>query len=195
MNIFRKRLMEYISQNPGLNSRELGLALDRSSADIRYHLSRMIQQGDLTRSPHPQQGRGHPLFTYSVSTNTQPDNLPSLCSILLDQLLSSPQGLSNTARELSLKAPPTSGTISQTMTRLITHLNQMNYAATWEAYRSGPRVMFHNCPYALLLKQHPQLCQMDRYLLEFSLHMPASQETSLQSGARSCIFNISLTSS
>lgn len=194
MNIFRKRLMEFISQNPGLNSRELSVALDRSPADIRYHLALMVQQGYLHRTPALQRVRGHPLFTYSVSKKDLPDNLPLLCSILLNQL-SFPLGLRNTARLLSLPSAPTPGNTLLTMNRLVAHLNQMNYAATWEAYRSGPRIMLHNCPYAVLVKQHPQLCEMDRNLLEFSLHMPVTQVTTLASGANSCIFNISSTSS
>ena len=48
----------------------------------------------------------------------------------------------------------------------IQNLNKMNYFAHWEARHEGPRIIFSHCPYAAILPEHPELCQLDEFLLE-----------------------------
>jgi predicted ArsR family transcriptional regulator len=58
--------------------------------------------------------------------------------------------------------------------QVVNHLNQHNYRARWEAHATGPRILLRNCPYAALLTQHPEICQMDRFFLEKLLQIPLS---------------------
>ncbi len=55
----------------------------------------------------------------------------------------------------------------------------MNYQARWEARSSGPRIVFAHCPYAMILPEHPELCQMDASLLESVLEVSVVQAARL----------------
>jgi predicted ArsR family transcriptional regulator len=73
----------------------------------------------------------------------------------------------------------------------IQRLNQMGYQARWEAHSEAPRLLLGHCPYAAILSKHPELCQMDAYLLEELMGVPADQIKKLAQdsrGARYCLF-------
>jgi predicted ArsR family transcriptional regulator len=68
-------------------------------------------------------------------------------------------------------------------------LNQMNYHARWEAGPEGPRVLFGNCPYALILEKHPELCRMDQAMLQKLTGQPARQIFRTgKDGSTVCVF-------
>ena len=72
-------------------------------------------------------------------------------------------------------------------------LNPHHYQAAWEARASGPIVYFRNCPYAALIKDHPQLCQLDCAILVSLLHRPVTQVSKMDLDSRkppACIFQI-----
>ena len=51
----------------------------------------------------------------------------------------------------------------------------MNYQAHWEAHVENPRIMLGHCPYSAILDHHPEICQMDGYVLEALLDAPVKQ--------------------
>ncbi len=80
---------------------------------------------------------------------------------------------------------------TQRFTQAVSFLDRHGYRARWEAHLRGPRILLRNCPYAALLPQHPELCDLDANLLQSLLHMPVTQVTrvDLNSGQPpACIF-------
>ena len=65
----------------------------------------------------------------------------------------------------------------------IERLNEMHYQARWEAGAGGPRIVLGHCPYAAVIKNHPELCQMDAALLVILLSGEVSQTAKLETGA------------
>jgi predicted ArsR family transcriptional regulator len=54
-------------------------------------------------------------------------------------------------------------------------LNQMNYRAHWEAHGENPHIMLDHCPYRALIENHPELCQLDQYILQTLMSAPVEQ--------------------
>jgi hypothetical protein len=73
----------------------------------------------------------------------------------------------------------------------IERLNHLGYRSRWEAHAAGPRVILGRCPYAMMIDRHPELCKMDRFLLEKWLAQPMEQLAKLESSERGlpfCLF-------
>jgi predicted ArsR family transcriptional regulator len=47
----------------------------------------------------------------------------------------------------------------------IIRLNDLNYKAHWEAHTDSPHIILGACPYARIINIHPELCEMDAYLI------------------------------
>jgi predicted ArsR family transcriptional regulator len=85
--------------------------------------------------------------------------------------------------------PPISPT--QRFTMAVTFLNKMAYRARWEAGPDGPHFQLRSCPYAAILEQHPELCEVDHRFLERLVQTPLLQTTrmNLITGVPSaCVF-------
>jgi len=75
------------------------------------------------------------------------------------------------------------------LTSLVEKLNALNYQAGWEAAGAGPRVLFAHCPYAAIIADHPELCQMDTLVLEEFIGEGFTQLAKLGvEGSRACVF-------
>ena len=79
----------------------------------------------------------------------------------------------------------------QRLNQIVQRLNEMKYRARWEASPTGPRLIFHHCPYASVLAENPELCQMDVAALSVLLGAPVEQIAQLErdsKGVTRCIF-------
>jgi predicted ArsR family transcriptional regulator len=115
---------------------------------------------------------------------------------LLDQVLTplDPEQKAEFLRTLALRlgGEPTSARhITQRLAAAVRRLNDLEYQARWEAHALAPRVILGNCPYAAIIEGHPELCQMDAYLLENQLGQAVSQTAKLErnpQGLPVCVF-------
>jgi len=72
-------------------------------------------------------------------------------------------------------------------------LNELNYEARWEAHADAPQVVLGHCPYAEIIDAHPELCQMDTFLLEILIGERAEQVEKLALNVRGwpyCLFRV-----
>ena len=72
-------------------------------------------------------------------------------------------------------------------------LNQHHYQARWEARPEAPRLVLGHCPFSAILKEHPELCKLDAYLIEHFTGTSVEQTAKLAkdpSGLRFCMFRI-----
>jgi predicted ArsR family transcriptional regulator len=129
------------------------------------------------------------------------DNLDRLAKALLTESLQHQDTkernafLSRVAERLAGEVPSRGGLPSR-LFQAVQRLNQLNYQARWEAHAGAPRVFFKRCPYAAILPEHPELCQLDAAMLNALLGAPVSQVAKLardKRGATYCLFDIGRT--
>ena len=198
----RQRVMAYLIKQPGASAIQIGRALKISAASIRHHLSILITDGRVvTIGETRNKGRGRPVKNYKLSEKLLGDNLSLLSSALLKSRLkkipSSKQQpiLNSVAVELADQIGRTNPNdpIAKRLTNLLEKLNEMHYQSRWEAGAEGPRILFGHCPYAAIIDKHPELCQMDRYLLGEEIGTDARQLEKIEQkpgGITHCIFLI-----
>jgi DeoR family transcriptional regulator, suf operon transcriptional repressor len=198
----RQRVLAYLIKQPGASAIQIGRALKISAASIRHHLSILITDGRVvTIGETRNKGRGRPVKIYKLSEKLLGDNLSLLSSALLKSRLkkipSSKQRpiLNSVAVELADQIGRTNlnDPIARRLTNLLEKLNEMHYQSRWEAGAEGPRMLFGHCPYAAIIDKHPELCQMDRYLLGEEIGTDARQLAKIEQkpgGITHCIFLI-----
>ena len=196
----RQRVLVYLRKQRNASSVQIGRALKISAASIRHHLSILITDGRVvligeTRNKR----RGRPVKIYRLSEKLLGDNLSLLSSILLN---SRNKNLSNSKKQSSLKSiaveladqigrPNHNDPITRRLTNLLEKLNEMHYQSRWEAGAEGPRILFAHCPYAAIIDKHPELCQMDGFLLGEEIGADAHQLAKIDQkpgGITHCIF-------
>ena len=179
----RERILAYLQDHHIASVDVLSHAWGLTRADIRYHLNQLIKQGEIERIPRPAGQaltRGRPAQRYRLAAAFTQDNYPALCSALLVLLTAHlPSAeihsrLKELAEILARQYQPPDSPI-QRYNLLVVFLNQQGYHARWEASPSGPRILLHNCPYAAILEDHPELCTFDLALLEHLAQAPFHQ--------------------
>ncbi|WP_322793983.1 helix-turn-helix transcriptional regulator [Bellilinea sp.] len=196
-----QQILDYLSENPNASVRQISRALQVTAADVRYHLSNLLQQ-NLVKISAIQKGsqRGRPARCYALTHQARPNNTLSLARAALSLLLNgSPnrekETLGQIANHLFPTQPEFPSSLTSKIIHLINRLNSAGYAARWEARPQGPRILFANCPYRELLNQFPELCEVDRLILQKQL----SAETTLdqhihphQADPLTCQFSVKL---
>ena len=184
MQLTRQQIIDYLQANRMATSIELSRALQVTSANIRHHLKVLEEAGNVEIvGQQPGRGRGRPMNIYSLTENALHHNLQGLSSALLKTLFSETtkpeKKLSEIANHI-LGEFQVAQNIHARLNQAVEQLNRLQYQAAWEASPSGPRVILRNCPYASILAEHPELCQMDAallsQLLDQSIHQTAKLE-------------------
>jgi predicted ArsR family transcriptional regulator len=198
MKTTRQTILDYLERNQICSTQEISLALSMTPANARHHLSTLLRQGVVKlagRQPTTQRGR--PTMLYTLAAKANQHNLDQLASALLNELL---EGLPpeqkltvfrHIARRISDASAADTTPMTQRLYSAINRLNQMHYQSRWEARAGGPRLILGHCPYAAVLQDHPELCQMDAYLIESLSGKPVIQIEKLAQdsrGTRFCIF-------
>ena len=203
----RQQVLETIRTHQPVTAQDLSRILKMTPANARHHLSILLEQGLIetagTRAPA---GRGRPSRAYRLSVALAGDNL----GLLLDELLLHlGEGLDRDEQLHRLALGMASRTACETestehrrlapvarLIQAVNCLNTLNYAARWEARAASPRLLFSRCPYQAVISSHPELCQMDIYLVEALTQMTTTQTAKLEPDPRGgtiCVFQTSLT--
>jgi predicted ArsR family transcriptional regulator len=186
----RESILNYFTAHPAVTTQELASALSLSSADIRYHLSSLLRLRIIEPAPHPSEAsshpsrRGRPSRVLRLAPAQVPNNYQFLAAALL-VILQDSAGEFPIPVEAALAKQLAAGhevvkNMPRRMAGAIAFLNLQQYDASWEARNHGPRIIFHNCPYAAIWQQFPTLCAMDRQLLTHLLGRPVQQFETIQ---------------
>ena len=199
MKSTRIRLLEYLEEKQIATSRELSRALQVTPADVRHHLSALLDEGSIQiigeREP---QGPGRPARLFSLSNKQKSDNILLLLEVLLLEISSEKSSSERTNRLRSI-ANELIATINipenltQRLYLAIKRLNELNYHARWEAQKEKPKIILGNCPYLAIIHNHPEICLIDKYIIEGLLSTTVAQDTKLlrdNSGYATCVFSI-----
>jgi predicted ArsR family transcriptional regulator len=217
MKTSRQRVLDYIRVHRYVTAAEISRVLKMTPANARHHLSVLADQGVIeVVSDRPTGGKGRPAQVFSLTSQVMGAGLERLAGVALDLLESSlpTNGANSALRLLALQLaggeyekPNNSDTskrpegergstrpmpnLTQRLYAAVSRLNELGYAARWEARADAPRMILGCCPYARILPEHPQLCQMDEFLLDVMLQAPVKQVAKLahdSRGAPYCMF-------
>ena len=194
----RQKILSYILEEQSATVAELSRAFKVTPANIRHHLSILVDQGSLKIiGQKPQAGKGRPTQLYTATQRSNQNNLEQLTDTLLSTLLTNTQAESaaavmhEIARQMVAKTIVDKHNPTLQMYSSIRALNRMSYQAHWEAHIENPRIMFGHCPYLAILDHHPEICQLDAFLLEELLDTPVKQTGKRWRNARGlpeCVF-------
>jgi len=165
MTTARQKVLTYLNKNRTASARKISRSLKMSAATVRHHLRVLTADGRLEmESVRGRDGRGRPEKVYSIPRAALGDNLSALAGALLVEAGSKVK-MEALAKRLAGESDFKSQPVAKRLSLVVEKLNQMNYHAKWEAGAAGPRIIFGHCPYAAIVKDHPELCQMDAKLL------------------------------
>ncbi|RPI80547.1 MAG: ArsR family transcriptional regulator [Chloroflexi bacterium] len=198
MKTTRQHILDYLEIKQAASPVDIARALHLTAANIRHHLSILNEEGVVdVIDQRPAARKGRPSQVYALRRQVFTHNLDTLSSALLVEiyLLLPPEErsvfLKRLARRLISENRQTNP--SQRLVHSVSCLNKMNYQARWEARADAPRVILGHCPYASILPEHPELCQMDAFMLEEMLGQPVLQTARLEKtpqGFRQCVFTM-----
>lgn len=191
----RQRISGYLSQHNGASAEEISLGLGLGAADIRHHLSILVEDGRVkVLGSRPETGRGRPVRIYGLGEAASRDNLPGLVDVLLRRSLekAGEDQKEQILEEIAIRLVPIdnypAGHVTRRLAQTVAQLNQLGYASRWEAHAAAPRILFDHCPYAKVIDKHPELCQLDRVILEKQLGGQVEQTAKLEKNARGTVF-------
>jgi len=201
----RQHILEYIQSKQVVTALEISRALHMTPANARHHLSILRDEGVVhLLGQRPRPGRGRPYDLYCLWRPISLHNLDGLAGALLAEVYKpeNPEGqeeiqqdeiLKRLASRLLPPAPTEKVNLTLRLSQSVQYLNRLSYQARWEAHAQGPRIIFQHCPYAAIVAQHPEVCQIDQLLLRNLLSLPVQQLSRLEktpSGFRQCVFKL-----
>jgi len=188
MTTARQKVLAYLMKMRTTSAREISRALKMSVPTVRHHLRVLVSDGRLEMtSVRGREGRGRPEKVYSIPRAALGDNLSALSDVLLTETGSSVRVealAKRLAGDVNIKSQP----VAKRLNLIVEKLSQMNYHARWEAGPQGPRILFGHCPYASIIKKHPELCQMDAALLKELFGDDMEQIAKIENFQGLCIF-------
>ena len=195
----RHKCLAYIRKHRSAYADDIAMALGVTSADIRHHLNPLVQDGLLeVEREGASAKRGRPRLVYRLSRISLGDNLSQLTDALLIELrnLYEAEVHANIFQRIADRFVPetildSKMSVSRRLPICIELLNSMNYQARWEAHAAGPRIIFEICPYLSVIENHPEVCQIDQFMLEKVLGGHVRQISKLEKGTRNipiCVF-------
>ena len=209
MTTSRELIFNYIKRNHSVTSSEISKSFGVTRANVRYHLDILVNQGliEVVGKRMPRR-KGRPDLLFSIPKFNKGSNLDILSSALLNELKClSPQKKDEIFKAIASKIytsfhPPgikdhQSEELKQLSQKLLTTveiLDKLNYHAHWEAHAEGPRIILKNCPYYQIEPQHPDICVLDKFIIELLLASKVDQIGKLELNERGiphCIFTVS----
>jgi predicted ArsR family transcriptional regulator len=192
MTSTRKTIFETLRSRHQATTEELARLADVTESNVRHHLRKLAAEGLVVKTGRRiVAGRGRPAEVYELSE--QPDNLAALASHLLDRDGGNEMGMARLAAAFAPSRADGKAQITQRLVAAMAKLNRLNYRARWEPDPKGPQVIFAHCPFSEIIEEHPELCVMDRLMLERITGGGAEQIEKLEAnneGALQCRFVI-----
>lgn len=199
MTSTRERILDYLENHSSVTAEELSHALHMTSANVRYHLAILLKMKFVEIvGERPPKERGRPSKVFRLSRERIGENLDLLAHALLQEAMQSREPAERKAflKKIAgalIGGNPPRGNLPQRLFQTVQKLNEMNYRARWEARAEAPCLILKHCPYQSILKEHPELCEMDAYLLEELLGVPVEQTARLArdpDGGTYCMFRV-----
>jgi predicted ArsR family transcriptional regulator len=182
METSRQKILNYIAEQQCATVDELSKVFRVTPANIRHHLSVLTDQGSVkVVGTKAAAFRGRPSQIYIASRPESENNLESLTDILLSELgrdsradVSEPV-MKRIAENMVSQYQVDTSNPTRRLYSSVRVLNQMKYRAHWEEHIENPHIMLDHCPYRALTERHPEVCLLDKFILEAILSTPVEQ--------------------
>jgi predicted ArsR family transcriptional regulator len=188
----RKHILEILKEEKEATIDEIVTALtDRigkiTAVTVRHHLE--ILRGDgLVAAPavRRRSAPGRPQYVYALTERAAdffPNNYQGLATGLIgqikEQLPSDKVGdiLSGVAERMAAEAMIPDAPIHIRLDHVVAYLNKNGYSAEWHSNGNGYELLVTNCPYEQVSAENPELCKMDRRLIEGLINVPVTRTT------------------
>jgi predicted ArsR family transcriptional regulator len=196
----RKRILDFVAQHPATTAGQIARALGMNGPAVRHHLTILLEDGRVESASGAQEsGRGRPPRRFRISSRLDGDNLSLIADTALGLLTSAADRrtwrrlIDALADGLIEQLGPIDGRgpASMRLTAIVARLNTLHYVAHWEAGASGPRLFLGRCPYAAVIQNHPELCEMDARAVSKLAGTGAEQVAKIDAKSRAqtqCVF-------
>lgn len=181
MKSTRQRVLDVLTEQRAATPREISRLLQITPADARHHLANLLQEGAVVPVGNPTgQGRGRPARRFGLASLARHADYELLAPALLVEAL---QRIPASEQERFMRAAlgrlvgdyKPSGNLTARLVSAIQRLNELGYAARWEAHAAGPHLILERQPFAGLSAQHAAAADLDIYLLEALLGVPVKR--------------------
>jgi DeoR family suf operon transcriptional repressor len=198
MHSTRQVIIETLNTIGRATVSELAGNVGVKAVTIRHHLN-ALQADGLVDVEEKRQSVGRPVHIYSLTEKAQglfPQKYHVLVRRLLDQikdqlptrtvdvLIQSLAGdLADEVREDFESLP-----FEERMKRLIDVLAEEGFLAKWEQTDKGVQLIEYHCPYYHIGQEHPEICQIDKALIQAALNTSVVKEACILDGDHICSF-------
>lgn len=194
MKTTRQHILDHLHSKRIASAVEISHALKMTPANVRHHLSILLDEGVVVLAGQRlARGRGRPTKLFTPTQRAQQHNLDGLaCAMLAEFIGELPsEGKSSALRRIAKRMQrdrDTGGNLTQRLYQAVILLNELHYHSRWEAHAEAPYIILSHCPFTMILPEHPELCQLDAYLLEGMLKVDVVQMNKLSQDVSGTIY-------
>jgi DeoR family transcriptional regulator, suf operon transcriptional repressor len=190
------QILQYLQRHGYAGVRELAALLGVTATAVREQLAQLQQNGMLDVSSE-RQGPGRPRLIYRLSHKAQ-QGFPKLYDLLAGGLLheliadESPERVAQLLDRVSRRlAAEYAGRIEATgiaarLNELRSLLEQRGVPAGVVA--DGSVLELYACPFYDVAAHHPEICLMERRMIEYVVGRPLDVSTGIRDGSHTCRF-------
>lgn len=198
----RQKILEYLKLHGEATVDQLSVHLDNlTPVTVRHHLDVMRSEG-VVEAPEIRHrtSPGRPKYIYRLADDAQslfPTNLLSLTGHILDELKQNLDQdrvnviFDGVATRMAGDIPrgPDGESFEARLDRVVSHLSEHGYMASWEQRDNGYVLHTRNCPYNLAV-DHPEVCLLDVRYISALLGTAPRRLGHLLDGDNSCSYLI-----
>ncbi len=198
----RQVILETLSQRGPLGIAEIAQATKLSKMAARYHVALLERDGLVTGHGVEHRGSvGRPKVQYVLAERAHdllPKRYEAFAAQLLDEVTrtlgpkSSREFLRRAGRRAAAAAPKLSSDAGRAvhLNRLVRFLSPRGYRVSWSTVGDHYELVMHDCPYRLVARARPLVCEMDKALVGALLGERVTMTTCIAAQDADCHFVI-----
>ena len=194
-----RECMDWLRRHENGSIRDLCKCFSVTTTAIRQRLARLMDQGLITRTAVPPEGRGRPHHVYQITEKGLKDlgnNYGDLARILWNEV----KKIDNdTARQQIIagirsamvthySAQVGNGSVTEKFTRLAQSMIDGGYDVELDERNGLPILRENNCPYPDLACCDPEICNLEQDVFSEVLGTPLELTTCWRDGETCCEF-------
>ena len=200
MQTVRNHIVEILKENGTATVAELAGKLGMAQVSVRHHLDILVGE-DLVESAgvRRRNGAGRPSQVYSL-TQQASKLFPQRHQVLANEMLSAMKRLlpaeelegvllrlaDKTVQDAPLARPDQA--VEDRLNQVAEFLSGKGYTARWEVTDGYYRIFTCNCPYSGVSEQNPELCEMDRTMMQRLVPEGVRRESRIVDGSPRCAY-------
>ncbi len=193
-----QRIIEVLLRGGPMTVAELAGELNVTATAVRQQLSRLVSEGWLLRT-HRNSGPGRPAGVFAVAEKARRlfgAGGPDVSRLLIEEIVRvDGEGkaralLERVSRRIAEAAKPAvgQGPPAERIRRLADYLSHEGVMA--ESESRGTRLSVFTCPYAGIVEEHREICEMEREAFSALVEQSVEQHQCMLDGHSACEFEL-----